>query len=68
MNSPSFACLHNNIVMNIEMPCIYIYACANMQCIINLKFKVRVRIGDEQLEQVDTMKYLGVTISGEGSM
>ena len=28
----------------------------------------RVRIGDEQLEQVDTMKYLGVMISGDGSM
>ena len=28
----------------------------------------QVRIGDEQLEQVDTMKYLGVMISGDGSM
>ena len=28
----------------------------------------QVRIGDEQLEQVDTMKYLGVMISDDGSM
>ena len=28
----------------------------------------QVVIGDEQLEQVDTMKYLGVMISGDGSM
>jgi len=28
----------------------------------------QVMIGDEQLEQVDTMKYLGVMISGDGSM
>ncbi len=28
----------------------------------------QVRIGDEQLEQVDIMKYLGVMISGDGSM
>ncbi len=28
----------------------------------------QVRIGDEQLEQVDTMKYLGVMIGGDGSM
>ena len=28
----------------------------------------QVRIGDEQLEQVDTMKYIGVIISGDGSM
>ena len=25
-------------------------------------------IGEEQLKQVDTMKYLGVMISGDGSM
>ena len=28
----------------------------------------QVMIGDEELEQVDTMKYLGVMISGDGSM
>ena len=28
----------------------------------------QVRMGDEQLEQVDSMKYLGVMISGDGSM
>ena len=27
-----------------------------------------VMIGDEELEQVDTMKYLGVMISRDGSM
>ena len=28
----------------------------------------QVLVGEEQLEQVDTMKYLGVMISGDGSM
>ena len=30
--------------------------------------KCQVMIGGEELEQVDTMKYLGVMISGDGSM
>ena len=28
----------------------------------------QVVVGEEQLEQVDTMKYLGVMISGDGTM
>ena len=66
------ALLHNVEVMNAaltdQMGLKVNWKKSKVMRVARKREECQVRIGDEQLEQVDTMKYLGVMIGGDGSM